>query len=141
MYIFQKAHGALTYLPLLASKAVKVGTALKMSASGGLDLCGETDKPRYISNIETTGDGSLIPVSEITEDTVLIAPLGAAASTIGIGKSSSCIRMRHPSAPLRAAVWRSHRLTARRSAISSSSAWWMQILRPHRNLKGVNKTW
>ena len=74
MYIFQKAHGALTYLPLLASKAVKVGTALKMSASGGLDLCGATDKPRYISNIETTGDGSLIPVSEITEDTVLIAP-------------------------------------------------------------------
>ncbi len=86
MYIFQKAHNALTYLPLLASKAVKVGTALKMSASGGLDLCGATDKPRYISNIETTGDGSLIPVSEITEDTVLIAPLGAAASAIGIGK-------------------------------------------------------
>ena len=86
MYIFQKAHGALTYLPLLASKAVKVGTALKMSASGGLDLCGATDKPRYISNAETTGDGSLIPVSEITEDTVLIAPLGAAASAIGIGK-------------------------------------------------------
>lgn len=25
MYIFQKAHNALTYLPLLASKAVKVG--------------------------------------------------------------------------------------------------------------------
>lgn len=86
MYIFQKAHNALTYLPLLASKAVKVGTALKMSASGGLDLCGATDKPHYISNIETTGDGSLIPVSEITEDTVLIAPLGAAASAIGIGK-------------------------------------------------------
>ena len=41
-----------------------------------LDACMEEDP----------GDGSLIPVSEITEDTVLIAPLGAAASTIGIGK-------------------------------------------------------
>lgn len=86
MYIFQKAINTLTYLPLIASKAVKVGTALKMSASGGLDLCGATDKPRYISNVETTGDGSLIPVSEITEDTVLLAPLGAAASDIGVGK-------------------------------------------------------
>ena len=86
MFIYQKAINVLTYLPLLAGKAVKVGTALKMSASGGLDLCGATDKPQYISNTETTGDGSPIPVNEITSDTVLIAPLGAAAAAIGVGK-------------------------------------------------------
>jgi len=86
MLIYQKAIHVLTYLPLISGKTVTVGTALKMSASGGLDLCGATDKPQYISNIETTGDGSPIPVSEITDDTILTAPLGAAASTLGIGK-------------------------------------------------------
>lgn len=84
MNIYQKPINTLMYLPLTASAAVKVGTALKMT-SGGLAVCGAADKPEYLSNIEATGDGSPIPVSQITEETVLSAPLAAAYSSLAVG--------------------------------------------------------
>ena len=85
MNIFTKKVITLDHLPLKADVEVKVGSCLKM-AEGGLVLCGAAEKPEYISNTETTGDGSLIPVDKVTCDTVLIGELSAKCEDLAVGQ-------------------------------------------------------
>ena len=84
MRIYTKEVNALDYRVLKDGVEVKAGACLKM-AEGGLVLCSATDKPEYISNITTVGDGNVIPVDKITPDAVITGELESAITDISVG--------------------------------------------------------
>ena len=85
MNIYTKPQMSLDYIILKNGVTVKVGTCLKMG-DGGLVLCTAKEKPEFISHTDATGEGKIIPVERITDETVLVGKLSTEAAEISVGQ-------------------------------------------------------
>lgn len=84
MNIRTKETAVLDHIVLAEDVSVVAGQCLKMG-EGGLVACAATDKPEFISNTDTVGDGNTIPCDKVTPDATLEGVLAADFEGLAVG--------------------------------------------------------